>query len=155
MIIENLCFDMDGTIADLYGVPNWLEQLQNESATPYEVAEPLVDMRKLLEILNGFRAKGVAIRVITWSAKDATAEYNAEIRTAKIEWLEKHGFQYDSFHLVKYGTTKRSVVRRYINNGLSVLIDDNEKVRSGWSAGLTIDANNDFLDDLDILLSQL
>lgn len=27
-------FDMDGTIADLYGVENWLEDLRNEVARP-------------------------------------------------------------------------------------------------------------------------
>ena len=30
-----ICFDMDGTIADLYAVPGWLEKLRAEDATPY------------------------------------------------------------------------------------------------------------------------
>mgnify|MGYP003560240319 CR=1 FL=1 len=28
--VKMVCFDMDGTIADLYGVDNWLEYLENE-----------------------------------------------------------------------------------------------------------------------------
>ena len=35
-------FDMDGTIADLYGVENWLEHLINGNTFPYEMAKPLI-----------------------------------------------------------------------------------------------------------------
>ena len=34
-------FDMDGTIADLYGEENWLDDLINERTTPYANAKPL------------------------------------------------------------------------------------------------------------------
>ena len=34
--------DMDGTIADLYAVENWLPMLQAHNPTPYEQAKPLV-----------------------------------------------------------------------------------------------------------------
>ena len=33
-------FDMDGTIADLYGVKNWLSYLEAEDTTPYAIANP-------------------------------------------------------------------------------------------------------------------
>ena len=33
--------DMDGTIADLYAVPNWLKMLRAENPAPYIQAEPL------------------------------------------------------------------------------------------------------------------
>ena len=29
-----ICFDMDGTIADLYNVPNWLEMMRDENTAP-------------------------------------------------------------------------------------------------------------------------
>ena len=35
-------FDMDGTIADFYNVPNWLLKLRNNDASPYEEAVPLL-----------------------------------------------------------------------------------------------------------------
>ena len=35
-------FDMDGTIADLYGVDGWLDDLMNESTRPYAAAAPLL-----------------------------------------------------------------------------------------------------------------
>ena len=34
-----ICFDMDGTIADLYAVENWLPMLRAFDPTPYEVAD--------------------------------------------------------------------------------------------------------------------
>lgn len=33
-------FDMDGTIANFYSVPNWLDYLIASDPTPYEVARP-------------------------------------------------------------------------------------------------------------------
>ena len=33
-------FDMDGTIADLYGVENWLDYLIASDVLPYEIAKP-------------------------------------------------------------------------------------------------------------------
>ena len=40
-------FDMDGTIANLYGVEGWLDDLENFRTRPYEQAKPLVNMRIL------------------------------------------------------------------------------------------------------------
>ena len=44
-------FDMDGTIADLYGVENWLPKLRAEDASPYAEATPLTDMENLQLLL--------------------------------------------------------------------------------------------------------
>ena len=35
-------FDLDGTIANLYDVPNWLDYLIAEDTTPYAIAKPLL-----------------------------------------------------------------------------------------------------------------
>ena len=43
-------FDMDGTVANLYDVPNWLEKLQAQDVTPYIEAKPLIDMEELKTI---------------------------------------------------------------------------------------------------------
>ena len=40
-------FDMDGTIADLYNVENWLPKLRAEDASPYIEAEIMVDASEL------------------------------------------------------------------------------------------------------------
>lgn len=133
-----ICFDMDGTIADLYGVDNWLDMLRTYDPTPYANAEPMWDMAELATILNALRANGVEIRIITWLSKESTAEYDNAVRNAKREWLAKYDFPYDHFHGVRYGATKADSVRKYLN-GSAWLIDDNATVRKGWNMGEAID----------------
>ena len=48
---KRIVFDMDGTIANFYGVENWLECLKNSDTTPYEKAEPLYNTNELNNIL--------------------------------------------------------------------------------------------------------
>jgi hypothetical protein len=133
-----ICFDMDGTIADLYGVDNWLDMLRAYDPTPYANAKPMWNMAELADILNNLRSIGVEIRIITWLSKESTTEYDNAVREAKREWLAKHGFPYDHFHGVRYGATKADSVRKYVN-GSAWLIDDNATVRKGWHMGETID----------------
>lgn len=149
-----IVFDMDGTIADLYGVEGWLDDLSEESTRPYDLAEPMYKMDTLNTLLVLLKGIGYRIIVTSWVAKNATKEYATAIRNSKIAWLDKMCFPYDEVHIVKYGATKADSTRKY--GGFQVLVDDNEKVRDGWHLGATIDANKDiikqlanlFLDDL-------
>lgn len=131
-----LVFDMDGTIANFYGVEGWLDNLHEENARPYEVAEPLWDMDKLATVLKALKNKGWKIIVTSWLANHSTESFKADTRKAKIEWLKRYNFPYDEIHLVKYGTTKANCTRK--NGGFQILVDDNNKVRQGWSLGATI-----------------
>lgn len=141
-----LVFDMDGTIADFYGVKGWLDYLINEDTTPYEIAKPLYDMNVLNEMLLALKMLGWKIVVTTWLARNGSKEYNDRTRKAKLEWLAKYNFPYDEIHLVQYGTTKANCTRKM--GGYQILIDDNEKVRKGWNLGATIDANENILEKL-------
>ena len=141
-----LVFDMDGTIADLYGVNNWLEDLRNENPRPYNVAEPIYDMDILNEILLFLKLQGWRIVVTTWLAKDSSKNYDNLVRESKLAWLEKYNFPYDEIHLVKYGTTKANCTRHL--GGLQILVDDNENVRNGWHLGGTVDANKNIISAL-------
>ena len=147
--VRMICFDMDGTIADLYGVQGWLEDLRNENTRPYEQAEPMWNMQELAKVLENLQNQGVEIRVITWLSKDSSEEYKEKTRQAKIEWLEKVGFPYDKFHGVAYGTTKANAIRKYLEQeGLAILIDDNAKVRQGWNMGNTINPTTENIIDI-------
>ena len=147
--VRMICFDMDGTIADLYGVQGWLEDLRNENTRPYEQAEPMWNMQELAKVLENLQNQGVEIRVITWLSKDSSEEYKEKTRQAKIEWLEKVGFPYDKFHGVAYGTTKANAIRKYLEQEeLAILIDDNAKVRQGWNMGNTINPTTENIIDI-------
>ena len=138
--IKMICFDMDGTIADLYGVENWEYMLRTHNPIPYRVAKPMWDMEELALTLMALQAKGIEIRIVTWLAIGATAEYDRQVRNAKIDWLRHYDFPIDHYHAVKYGTTKANCVRNYLaENETAILIDDNAKVRKGWTLGDTID----------------
>ena len=79
-------FDMDGTIADLYGVENWLPRLRDEDAAPYLEARPMCNMVILSELLIEAKAQGYGIGIITWLSKDATKAYKKAIKQAKKQW---------------------------------------------------------------------
>jgi phosphoglycolate phosphatase-like HAD superfamily hydrolase len=145
-----IVFDMDGTIADLYGVNGWLDMLRAESPKPYEIAEPMYDMNELVEILNELKKIGYIIAITTWLAMGSTKEYDKQVRLAKLAWLEKYSFPYDEIHLVKYGTTKANCTRKL--GGFQILVDDNEKIRKGWNLGATINANENIIEYLRELL---
>lgn len=150
---KTLVFDMDGTIADLCGVDNWLSDLRSENPRPYELAKPMYSMDFLNGLLEYFKMLGWRIVVTTWLAKNASKEYDEVVRKAKIEWLKKYEFPYDEIHLVKYGTTKANCTRQL--GGLQILIDDNEQIRKGWTLGDTIDANKNILEQLFKLLDRV
>ena len=143
MMNKTLVFDMDGTIANFYGVVGWLDYLKESNPMPYIVAEPLYDMEELRIVLEMLKIFGWRVVVTSWLAKDSSKEFDKEVRQAKLEWLDTFNFPYDEIHLVKYGTTKANCTRKH--GGLQILVDDNEKVRNGWSLGETIDANEDII----------
>ena len=147
---RTLVWDMDGTIADLYGVDGWLDMLRGENPYPYANAKALHDMEVLNAIIKIFKSFGWRIVVTSWLAMGSTPQYDALVREAKIKWLDDMGFNYDEIHLVKYGTTKANCTRKI--GGFQVLVDDNEKVRNGWTLGDTIDPTENLFDKLLALL---
>lgn len=152
MKTKMIVFDMDGVLAGLYNVNGWLEDLHNENTRPYDIAEPLVDMITLNNILINLKAYGYRIAVVSWLAKDATKKYDDMVRIAKRNWLNKFDFPYDEIHLVKYGTTKANAVRK--KTDYAILIDDNANIRKGWTLGETIDGTTDFLENLKNLMDK-
>ena len=149
-----ICFDMDGTIAQLYAVPNWLARLHAQDPTPYLEAEAMWNMAQLAEILSALQSLGIEIRIITWLSKESTEEYKNAVREAKKEWLENYDFPYDHFHGIQYGATKADSIRKALApNETAWLIDDNAKVRKGWHMGEAIDPTN--IDLLELLSSLL
>lgn len=138
--VKMLVFDMDGTIADLYGVNGWLPMLRSENPYPYYMANPMWDMVQLVDLLNEFRAQGGIVAVVSWLSMGSSEEYKEAVRIAKREWLADYEFPYDEIHLVQYGATKANSVRkRLAGGGSAVLFDDSEKVRKGWTLGETVD----------------
>ena len=51
-------FDMDGTIADLYGVEGWLDDIIARRTRPYDEARTMVNMSYLARLLHQVQAQG-------------------------------------------------------------------------------------------------
>lgn len=149
--MKAIYFDMDGTIADLYGYEGWLDMLHNEDTEPYEKCGCLVDFVELRNVLNDFIAAGVTIGIISWSAMGGSKDYNRRTRTAKKNWCNEFFADiFTEFHVVKYGTPKHWVAKEKD----SILVDDNDDVRDAWK-GETIDAKKDIVKALRKLLEKL
>jgi len=132
-------FDMDGTIADLYGVENWLPMLRANDPTPYLVARPLVNLSVLARMLNKLQKQGYEIGVISWTSKTGTPDYNAAVTAAKYAWLSKHlpSVDFDEIHVVPYGTPKQV----FAHSDDDILFDDEAKNRENWT-GLALDVTD-------------
>ena len=146
-----LVFDMDGTIADLYNVENWLDMLRANNPTPYIIAKPIYDTFSLNNLLDILKAQGWKIAVVSWVSKNCDDDFKKVIKTAKTDWLNRYNFPYDELHFIKYGATKANCVRKF--DGRKVLVDDNEKVLKGWK-GETINANENILKQLVNLITE-
>lgn len=155
--VRMIVWDMDGTIADLYGVDGWLEKLRAENPLPYEIAKPMWDMERLVNIIRGLQAIGIEQRIVSWLSMGSSEQYKSEVRRAKREWLDEFDFPYDHFHGVQYGATKADSVRRYLaEDETAILIDDSFKVREGWHLGETVDPTEvNIIDFLGTLLESL
>lgn len=142
--IKVINFDMDGTIADLYGVENWLDYLLNNDPKPYAVAKPLLNMSALARVLNKLRKRGYAINIISWLSKNSNPEYDKAVTNAKVGWLKKHlaSVQFDNIYIVPYGTPKHN-----ISNG--ILFDDEKPNRDNWKGqAFNVDSILDILKGL-------
>ena len=126
----NIYFDMDGTIADLYGVPNWLEDLLHEDVRPYAEARPLVNLSQLARLLNKLIAQGHTVNIISWTSRNGSEQYNETVEAVKRAWLAKHlkSVQFTSIIVLPYGTPKELF-------GHGILFDDEKPNREAWGEG--------------------
>ena len=132
-------FDMDGTIANFYGVPNWLEYLQESNTYPYRMAQPLMNMSLLARLLNRLQADGWHIGIVSWLSKTGSDKFNTAVTRAKIEWLNRHlhSVHWNEIVIIPYGTPKHQVV----DFAEGILFDDETPNRANWT-GTAYDVDN-------------
>lgn len=133
---KTIWFDMDGTIVDLYGVENWLDDITNERVDAYKNAKPLINMQVLARHLNRLIKQGYEIGVISWLAKGSTAHYDDKVIKAKRKWLSTHlkSVNFAYIDIVKYGTPKEK-------GRDGILFDDEIQNRNNWN-GIAYNVNN-------------
>lgn len=136
MRYREINFDMDGTIANFYGVEGWLDYILAKDATPYAMAKPLVNFSSLAKVLNRLQREGWKINIISWLAKNSDVDYDNRVAEAKKEWLAKHlpSVKWDKISIVAYGTPKSTC-------GNGILFDDETPNRTEWK-GVAYDVKN-------------
>lgn len=134
--MKEINFDMDGTLANFYGYPEWLSCLQNEDTLPYEIAEPLFNFSVLARVLNRLHKEGWKINIISWTSKTGAEDFNDEIAGVKLDWLAEHlpSVKFDNISIIPYGTPKSLY-------GNGILFDDEDRNRSEWN-GTAYDVDN-------------
>ena len=128
--MRTIWWDMDGTIANLYAVENWLPMLRAEDTTPYVEAEVMWNMSQLARLMNRVQKLGYQLGIISWTAKNGTESYNDAVAEAKLAWLGKHlaSVKFDHIVIVNYGTPKSLVMTTEDD----ILFDDEEPNRNAW-----------------------
>ena len=135
-MIKQINFDMDGTIADFYGVEGWLDDLMNENVRPYVEAAPLLNLSALARQLNRLTRSGYELNIISWTSRSGSDEFCEKIQAAKIKWLNQHlpSVHFTNIFIIPYGTPKQ-------NYGEGILFDDEQRNRDNW-CGVAYDVQN-------------
>lgn len=130
MMIKTVWFDMDGTIANLYGDPDWLAKLRAYNPEPYANAKPLLNMSLFARYLNRLQRQGYEICIVSWLSKEPNPEYDRLVTEAKKKWLARHlaSVKFDKIDIIAYGTPKGEG-----RNG--ILFDDELRNREQWGEG--------------------
>ena len=128
---QTIWFDMDGTIANLYAVENWLPKLREKDASPYAEAEVMLNMSLLARLLNKVQAIGYTIGIISWLSKCPSPDYDKAVTEAKLNWLNQHlkSVRFDKINIVSYGTPKST----FMDTEEDILFDDEEPNRTAWA----------------------
>lgn len=127
---QAIYFDMDGTIADLYGVPDWLPKLMACDPSPYAEAEPLVDPDSLWELCAVAAASNYRIGIVSWLSKECPTSYAEDIIDAKLGWCDEFLPVINEIVLAPYGMPKSTTVLVPYN---AILVDDEERNRIEWT----------------------
>lgn len=114
--------DMDGTIANLYGIENWLDGLLNEVEGLFLNCEPLVSSEELEKY---FPNEKYELRICSMTPLNASEEYCKVVIEEKNLWLDKYFPQITHRVYMAYGNNKN--LRNCQNH---ILVDDNEKIRN-------------------------
>lgn len=140
---KQIWFDMDGTIADLYGARNWLERIIDEEDMLFECLYPLCNPDELKDICTEFAMNGWTVGIITWTPMNATKEYAERVAEEKRRWVQNWFPFIEDIRVQPYGQPKQYALTQRADE--MILVDDNIEVRKMWEKNphrTTIDATD-------------
>lgn len=152
---KKIWFDMDGTIADLYGRDSWLDSLHNEEEGLFEHLQPLYPAWQFKEICDRLVQQGWEIGIISWTPMNATREYEEQVAREKHWWLRGYAPFITEIVIQPYGQPKQYAIRQRATR--MILVDDNHEIRQMWERKPhreTIDATKNIIEELKKLLDK-
>ena len=121
----NVYLDMDGTIADLYGIENWLPRLRASDRTIFLECEPLITEEMLFET---FPEDEYEIKILSMTPKGASKSYCVNVAKQKSEWLDIYFPRITKRIYKRYGHNKNLK-----NSKNAILVDDSAPIRKSWN----------------------
>ena len=134
-MVKMIWFDMDGTLANFYGVNGWLDDLMAENTRPYEIAKG-INLAPIARQLRRLSNNGYKFGIVSWTSKGGSEKFNSEVAEVKKIWLKKHlpSIEFEQIIILPYGTPKSKV-------GNGILFDDEIGNRTEWK-GVAYDVEN-------------
>ena len=123
-------FDLDGTLYNLYNIPNWLDMLEKEIPTVFTVGKPLQNMEYLNKKIEVFQKLGVTFSVVSWLSLKGSDKFNKQCISKKMEWCKKYLPTVKELHFIPYGTPKTLYTKK---EKFNYLIDDNLEIVSKFN----------------------
>lgn len=119
-------FDMDGTIADLYGVVNVFKRLDSLDASVYYEAKPIDKYINMLKEFHTMRYKVIILSCLGMISNDV---FDKDTIDNKNKWLDMYiGKEYiDDRIYIPNTKHKESYIKEY-----GILVDDN-RVLMNWN----------------------
>lgn len=163
--MASIWFDLDGTLYELYKIPNWLERLEEKDWNVFVDGKPRKHHERIREAVRALQAKGWKVGCITWGSKGITEEEELQkIAEKKKEFLAKYFPELlENFYCLPYGTSKVLPIMygnwymNRVSEQPNYLVDDNKMVRKNWRTSgqefgyKTINASRSFVRELEAL----
>lgn len=121
-------FDMDGTIADLYGVSDCFKRLDNMDATVYSEAKPI---DKYINMLKEFHTMGYRVVILSALGMVSSKQFDKDTVRNKGIWLDTYvGKEYIDERIYIPNTKHKELYQLF---GKGILVDDDDRVLMNWN----------------------
>lgn len=127
---KKIWLDLDGTVYDLYSIPNWLEDIQEEKEGLFLKGDFLGIYSDFLKEAERLLLIGYEFGIITWLPLGASPEYEEICRIEKMKWIKKFLPFIHDINIISYGIPKQNAIKK--RSQLMILIDDNSEVCRIW-----------------------
>lgn len=129
--MKRIIFDLDGTLYDLYNVPDWEKKLRQEKENVFLEGKTFLN-DDFYEIVEELLKIGFHFDVATWLPMFASPQYEEKCKREKEQWIKKNLKFVENIYIDTYGVPKQEMIKK--KSSLMILIDDNLKVCEQWKS---------------------